>query len=114
MTEREIRELLRTVCLDLDRCARKVVRKVLVPSMLGAGLALAGCSDRDPTPTDDSSVASEMGPVYGAPDATLDGGPMPPYMAPDDSGIGPQPLYAAPGPDGGGPQPQPDYMAPDP
>lgn len=110
MTELEIREILATVCRDLDQCARRVVRKVVVPSVLGAGLALGGCTDREPAPTD-GAVTSEMGPVYGAPDAAYmgpDAGPIPPYMAPDGWA---QPLYAAPAPDGTAPQP--DYMAPD-
>lgn len=40
MSEREIRSLLRKVCADLDRVARKAV----LPTTLGASLALTSCS----------------------------------------------------------------------
>lgn len=108
MTEKEIRDILRTVSLDLERRCKKVVRKVLVPSVLGATLALSGCGDDDTTKKD-----GLVGPLYAAPDASMELGPQPEYMAADATlpdGI--QPLYSAPdaSTDAG---PQIDYMAPD-
>ena len=122
MSEKEIRGLLRTICDRLDERARRVTRKVVVPTMLGASLALSGCGDGRSVASD-AKVVAEAGPLYGvpAPDAIYaapwDGGAIPPYMGPD---AGPQPEYIAPddagvvppymGPDAG---PQPDYLAPD-
>lgn len=109
MTEREIREILRTVCLDLERQCKKVVRKVVVPSVLGASLALSGCGDDDTTRKD-----GLVGPLYAAPDSSVEIGPQPEYMAPDatlpdaSTDAGPQIDYMAP--DAG---PQTPYMAPD-
>ena len=83
MSEKQIRDILRDVCADLDRHSRRVVRggvrKIVLPAVLGAGLALTGCD----------SVQ-----LYGIPDAnppeagTKDGGveaglDVFPYMAPD-------------------------------
>lgn len=102
MSEREIRSLLRTICDRLDERARRVTRKVVVPSVLGASLALSGCGDGRPVSTD-AKVVTEAAPTgdaylgasdaaYGAP---LDGWPLPPDQAAPDAG------------------PQPDYLAPD-
>lgn len=124
MTEKEIREVIRELCEELDRGARRVVRqgmrKVVLPSMLGAGLALSACSEPASVysvpPRDggadraaDGKVGSPEGVLYGVPwdqkvikedgKAKVDLGPMPPYMAPE---AGPQPEYMAP--DDAGPQ----------
>lgn len=134
MSEREIREILREVCADLDRHSRAVVRngvrKIVLPTVLGAGLALGGCDSASrpmyaaPLPDGqvaDSQVSDGVAPTDGAVYAAPDVGPTPPYMAPDSSPVyaapdmvymapdaGPTPPYMAP--DKG---PQPDYMAPD-
>lgn len=42
MSEREIRELLRQVCEDLDSC-KNLASKLVLPTALGASLALGGC-----------------------------------------------------------------------
>lgn len=131
MSEREIRNIIRDVCTDLDRHSRWVVRngvrKIVFPTLIGASLALSGCDSRSTpeymAPLPDGQVTeagTDTGPVYMAPDK----GPLPPYMAPDgmvyqapDSGsqpeyaaadAGPLPPYQAP--DKG---PQPDYQAPE-
>lgn len=131
MTEKEIRRIIQQVMYRLDQRARRAVktgvRKVVVPSMLGASLALSsGCGDGrsvngeydgglpDSVAQMDSSGGSDSlaGPLYAAPEP--DGGAIPPYMAPEPDAayfdLGPQPEYIAPGPDGG---PIPPYMAPD-
>ena len=100
MSEREIRSLLRIICDELDVRAAKagrVARKVVLPTMLGAGLALSGgCGDRvDKT---DSQVITEAGPLYMAPvDAA--------YMVPD--------AYLSDATDGTVPMPDTMYMGPD-
>lgn len=127
MTEREIRGILRQVFARLDERARRAVhtgvRKVVLPSMLGAGLALsqAGCDGRDVSQHDataqtDGGVKQDLGTPqveYMAPDpdggtVKMDGLPAPAYMGPDMGD--PQPPYMAP--DMG--EPQVEYMAPDP
>lgn len=137
MSEKQIRDILRDVCADLDRHSRYVVhqgvRKLVLPTVIGASLALSGCDSRNvpeyaaPAPdaqvteagADQGGGALYMAPdgmVYMAPDSgaqppymapPFDTGAIPPYMAPDKGG---QPEYMAPGPDGG---PQPDYQAPE-
>lgn len=95
MSEREIRGLLRTICEELERrgrtLVRKGVRKVLLPTTLGAGLALAGCGD-DTTPDRDAKATADAGmPDTGKTDTfkpKIDFGPPMPYMAPDA-----EPLY---------------------
>ena len=109
MTEREIRRVIAEVCAELDRRARAL----LVPSILGAGLMLGGCGDRD-TPTDGGAQPAygvppkdariELGPMplYAPPpphDGRIERGTIPPYMAPDVAP--PAPEYIAPNPDGG-------------
>ena len=105
MSEQHIRTVLREICEELDRCARKV----LFPSLVGAGIALAGgCDNGRPVPTD-GSVSGEMMPLYAAP---LDGRlrpeqpPLPPYGVPFDRGLRDQ-RQARENP------PVPPYMAPD-
>lgn len=113
MTEKQIRDILHDALAELDRRARKVI----LPSMLGVGLALSGCGDRAVTWSDGQAAAAEAGtqPDSGValPDAELPdmGFPVPPYMAPEpDAQITPPPqtdyaapMYAAPmpEPDGG-------------
>jgi hypothetical protein len=114
MTEREIREVIRELCDELDECARRVVKKVVLPSMLGAGLALAGgCSD-NPVPAygmpdGHNVVDKKVGgteSAYGMPDQykKLDLGAQPPYSVPMDKAIqkvdgGSAVLYSVPQPD---------------
>ena len=117
MTEKEIREVIRELCEDLDRRARRAVkdglRKVVLPSMLGAGLALApaGCDDRA-VPGTDQKVVPRADAAYGVPFdgrvKTDDSGAIPPYMAPD---AGPQPEYMRAS--GRGRPVSRAYMAPD-
>lgn len=126
MSEKQIRDILRDVCADLEEHSRRVVRsgirKVVLPTVLGAGLALGGCdlgNESDygaPMPQPDglykeAGVDAELSDgivgkdvaIYSAPDAI--------YAAPDLKKVdaGPSEDYQAP--DAGGPQP--DYMAPD-
>lgn len=141
MSEKEIRRIIEEICADLDRHARmlasKGVRKVVLPAVVGASLAVGGC-DRVVTPVygvpapdsgkvqdkgvvkKDGKVPADLQPVYMAPDrgqAKTDNGAQPDYMAPDArADLPPLPPYMAPdkgtipGPDAG---PTPPYMAPD-
>jgi len=114
MSEKEIRSLLRTICADLDRS----IRKALLPTALGASLALGACSDDsngqpDTTTPDtavvdaghDQKVADQKVPDGALTDQRVadqtqqdqqagpdlpkwDFWPPPPYMAPDAA-----PLY---------------------
>ena len=129
MSEKQIRDILRDVCHDLDRHSRRVVRdglrKIVLPTVLGAGLALSGGCGDDAV-KQDTTVQKEAGPpdsAYIAPDdfgpdgkvdpkkdAAVDapvkdtvGGADSAYIAPD---TGPVPPYMAP--EGGM-----LYMAPD-
>ena len=80
MSEKEIRRLLQTVCVELDQRAKAIlkqgVHKVVLPTVLGAGLALSsGCDLPDsvygsPIPIADVGPTSEMGMgmLYMAPD----------------------------------------------
>ena len=136
MTEKTIRSLIREICDELD--VRRL-GKIVLPTVLGAGLALAGCSDDSNGKTDTvtrmdagrDGVGSPEG-AYFAPDvyrkdrATVDlkkDSPMAAYGVPDlikkvdvkaDTGKKIDgligPLYAPPFTDAG---PTPDYMAPD-
>ena len=104
MSEREIRAILREALEELDRRAGRVVRKVVIPTVIGASLALGagGCGQRAVQPGDDGSVA-DTGAVYddSGNKKKTDGGALPPYMAPDvDLGTDVMP------------PPTPDYMAP--
>ena len=119
MSEKEIREVLRGVCHDLDRYSRRVVRqgvrKIVLPTVLGAGLAMTGCGERASVPVygvpaDAGVEAGSRDMMYGAPD-------WPPK---DDQQLGPTPdmVYGvADGPikdDAYWTSPDiPPYMAPD-
>jgi hypothetical protein len=106
MSEREIRSLLRIICDELDvRAARagRVARKVVLPTMLGAGLALTGgCDDGRPVQTD--GIIAGVDAAYGV-DMSMDVGPGPLYMAPAD--------LAPDTTDGTVPMPDTMYMGPD-
>lgn len=99
MSEREIRGILRSICDELDQHAGRLickgVRKVLLPTAVGAGLALggaAGCSDSS-TPSPDATTSDSISQTDGG--VKLDGVKNPdmqlkydinwplPYMAPD-------------------------------
>lgn len=96
MSEREIRNIIRSVCADLDERARRAanarVQKVVLPAALGVTLAVSGCSSernshfRD---VDASSPDSEQV----QPDAGVEGGPGTEAGNPDP---GPAPEYDAP------------------
>lgn len=140
MAEREIREIIRSLCERLDRTVMRPVVKAAVPMAVGAGIAISGgCATGTSEPlymapdaVVDQGPSNDPGlqPAYMAPDngavtiysapldvaltdeAAVDPGAQPPYMAPDD---GVQPLYM--GPDDVvepvDPGVQPPYMAPD-
>jgi len=80
MSEKEIRSLLGAIRADLDRA----IRKALLPTALGASLALcAGCGHRESksdTKTADASVDVQQS--VDAP-RRPEFRPIPPYMAPD-------------------------------
>ncbi len=130
MTEKEIREVIRELCDELDERARRLVRNVVVPAALGAGLALSagGCGDRAVSDSMVPHVDAAYGlPLYAAPLDWRTGGPESAYMMPFDRGTpkdikpktdpGPMPPYMAPMDykvkDTKVPPPQPDYMVPD-
>jgi hypothetical protein len=115
MTEKEIREVIRELCEELDERARRMVKKVVLPTMLGAGLALSvgACGDRTAPGKQDVISAADMAygvPLYMAPSDYRPadhfvGGPDMAYRAPDRE---PR-LDGKPKPDLG---PIPPYMAP--
>jgi hypothetical protein len=89
MSEREIRKIIRSVCADLDqrakRAAQNTARCVVLPTIMGLSLTVAGCDDKKPGHID--AQASEDGAVI-VPDGATEGG------AGRDSGV--VALYAAP------------------
>lgn len=89
---------------ELDRRAGRVVRKVVLPSMIGASLALGvgACGERAVQPAEDGSVADTGAISDDSGKKKIDGGVAPPYMAPPPADLGTD--IAAP--------PTPDYMAP--
>lgn len=79
MSENEIRLILRDLIADLDRRAIRRLGKVLLPSMLGASLALTGggCGNRTvPQQTDSTTITADSG--VPLPDSTplVDGAPV--------------------------------------
>jgi hypothetical protein len=124
MSEREIRRIVRSVCVDLDerarRAARSTVRQVVLPTAVGVGLAVSGCydtGDRDSSnQTTDGSVAPDSSSggtggaagVGGGSGESGYGGAAPAYMAPDPD-AGPILEYMAPDPDGGPMEPDAAY-----
>ena len=88
MSESEIRAVLREVCDELDRRTRQL----LLPAIVGAGLALAGCGEDRPAP-------AYGAPAYGV--IHLDGSVE--RIVGADRAVYAAPLYSAP---------QPEYMAP--
>ncbi len=122
MRERDIRRTLREICEELDQAARRV-RKVVLPAVLGAGVALSGgcgqrsvpvASDGEPAKRQDQrAVIVDSG--VRQPDLPL---PQPMYMpAWPDLRVDQQRADQR-RPDGqpagayGVPDPTPDYMAP--
>ena len=124
MSEGEIRRVLREICEELDRTARRV-RRVALPAALGAGLALsAGCGHRGvPAATDGGGLD---GPARGRAEGGLviDGGavrgdttvPENPVAygvpMPDRDARALKPDLGGPNGAYGVPDPQPEYMAP--
>jgi len=98
MTERQIRATLAEVLAELDRTARRTVRLVVLPGLLGAGLA--GCDHRAVS----IQEGGVPGPDAGAGDA-LPGDVLPGDALPMDRALPPQrelmvvPPYMAPDPD---------------
>ena len=133
MSEKQIRDILRDVCADLDRHSRWVVRqgvrKIVLPTVLGAGLALSGCSDDDVVKKD-TTVPQEagveagaeaglpdlayMGPDAGPPDGATqkDGAIQDGAVNPDITSEGGT-LYMAPDTGAADTGPAPPYMAPE-
>lgn len=108
MSESEIRALLRTIRADLDRALRKVV----LPTALGAGIALsAGCSDDAETPhpdakTPDAALVDSVRPdQQGVDQAVVADGAVPADQQTDQQGADSQPGWDF--------YPPPPYMAPD-
>jgi hypothetical protein len=107
MTEKEIRDILREAFAELDRRAARAsrsVKKVVIPTMVGAGLALGagGCGHRN-IPQQDGAVMEASAKSDAKQQKKKQkqdfGYPVPPYSAPQvDQGVAPPP--------------QPDYMAP--
>lgn len=126
MTEREIREVIRELCEELDRGARRVIkesmRKVVMPSMLGAGLALSAgaCSDKAVPAygVPDKWAVPPPGDAYGVPfDRRIVQSTDNKITTPDKKVAMPDAAYGLPPPDQGlkrdlGPV-APPYMAPD-
>ena len=87
MSEKEIRSALHEFMADLERHSRQVVRqgvrKVVLPAVLGTGLALSGCSDdTDPPPKSDTIQSDGVQVKDGGKDCTVtEAGIL--YMAPD-------------------------------
>lgn len=111
MSEREYRSQIAAVLADVEKAARRLGRKVLLPAALGAGLALgaAGCSDDDNGKPD--TFVSGPDAAYGVPfemgvDSVVPN-PDTAYLAPDlgvDQGAdaimpGPDAAYGVPLPD---------------
>jgi hypothetical protein len=115
VTESEIRRVLRELCDDLDRAARRVI----LPAALGAGMALAaGCGGRGvPASLDSGAGTDRQGQVRtdGKPAPGVDQAvppPLPEYMPawrdarppdlPGPVGAYGVPMYMMPSPDDAG------------
>jgi hypothetical protein len=130
MSEREIRNIIRSVCAELDqrakRAAQNTAKCVVLPAMLGLSLSVTGCKDKELKKPDGQGVAGGQGqiitPMYMAPMAGSSGANV---GAGGKSDTGPVAIYAAPlGGSGGAVAgnkdagvkdagPQVKYMAPD-
>jgi hypothetical protein len=120
MSEKEIRAILREAFAELDRRAGRAVKKVVLPTMVGAGLALGagGCGHRAvPGPAQDGSVMEASARQGDAQQQQGDaqqqrqdfGYPVPPYSAPQvDQGVAPPPTPDYMAPMYGSPFPEPD------
>ena len=103
MLEKDMRATLRDVLDKLDRHSNRIVKTVLIPSLLGAGLALGagGCGHRaipkKGSVTDATATQADSG------HKKLDIGVLPPYMAPPAEDLSIDALI---------PDPQADYAAP--
>lgn len=72
VSEQEYRKVVAAVLAKVEAEARRLGRKVLIPTALGAGLVLgAGCGDSGAPPTPDSYIPTDAHP-YG-----VDSGPWP-------------------------------------
>lgn len=120
MSERQIRDILRDVCADLDRHSRRVVRegvrKIVIPTVLGAGLVMTGCESVQlygvPDANPPEAGTRDSGSDVKKQEAGSELGPLDvfPYMAPDAGPDKAKADTAPPPPDG---LPVPPYMAPD-
>ena len=122
MTEKEIRGVLRSLCADLDRRARKAARAVVLPAVLGAGLSGCSATPDYGAPFPNDHRVDDLAQIEQGVDSRIDLGPAPEYAAVFDGGVdgrvdsGPAPEYAAVfdgGADSVDSGPQVDYMAPD-
>ena len=105
MSEQEIRRIIRSVCADLDqrarRAAQSTIRKAVLPTVVGVGLAVSGCSNE---------VIEQRGPIVPQTDGEAEDGASDAAAAADTGTA--VPVYSAPLPDAGAVQPE--YMAPAP
>jgi len=78
MSEHEIRAALREILEALDRRAGRAARKVILPSLVGAALALGagGCGQRPAPAPADGAVTDTGGVVDDAPWPKVDGRPQ--------------------------------------
>jgi hypothetical protein len=122
MLEKNMRQLVKDLCADLDNALKVSMRKVVIPATLGISLALSsGCGVSDQDQKDEQAniekgKADQPGAIslYAVPFPEEDAGvaPVMKYMGPfRDAGIGPTPKYMGPFMDAGvGPTPK--YMGP--
>jgi hypothetical protein len=97
VSEKEIRKIIRSVCSDLDerarRAAQTTARCVVLPTVVGLSLTMAGCDEKeldraDATAASDSAVSARDGAPSGRDSATNPGaggrvtGPVALYAAP--------------------------------
>jgi hypothetical protein len=70
MSEKEIRKIIRSVCADLDhrakRAAQTTARCVVLPTVMGLSLTVAGCPKNETDHLDAQVAAGEGGAVGGA------------------------------------------------
>jgi hypothetical protein len=121
MLEKNMRQLVKELCADLDNALKVSMRKIVIPATLGISLALASGCDGSGDDQKDKQAEIEKGKsdpgaisLYAVPFPYEDAGvaPVLKYMGPFmDAGVGPTPKYMGPFMDEGiGPTPK--YMGP--
>ncbi len=96
MLERDYRSQIAAVLADVEKAARRLGCKALIPAALGVGLALGvgGCTDDD---NNTKPIDMRVEDVAGQPDAVYGIDVLPPVDAGVDSIIsGPDAAYAVP------------------